>query len=187
MVWSDPLSDSAYKVGGVDGSIITLRAANGRDLWQLNRSAPRLLRPISGDFALAATVAVAQDDRPAMGGLLLWQDEENYLCLSWGQRRPDEISFEGNIGNRDLIFGRGKLPGDRIRLRLERSGLAVRALCCADGKQWFTAGTVTLSGGESLQAGIYAAGTIDRAVYRGAFADGTAIGFDQVQIQHRDN
>ncbi len=179
MAWTDPFGDCAHTV---DGAGAELRAANGRELWQVNRSAPRLLMPVSGDFALESTVSVARDDRPAMGGLLLWQDEENYLCLNWGQRRPDEIGFEGCIGNEDLVFGRGKLPGDRIRLRLERSGDQVRALCSADGETWYTAGQTEFAVDDEIQAGLYAIGHIDRAVYPGAFPDGTAIRFDGVSV-----
>jgi DNA-binding SARP family transcriptional activator len=121
MTWTDPLEDCRYCV---EGEEIVLYATNGRDLWQLNRSSPRLLRSVAGDFALECTLTAAHADRPAMGGLLLWQDEENYLRLHWGGRRPDEIGFDGCLGNRDLGFGRGKLPGATVVLRLERRGSA---------------------------------------------------------------
>ena len=119
-----------------------------------------------------------------VGGLLLWQDEENYLCLNWGQRRPDEIGFEGCIDNADLVFGRGKLPGDSIRLRLERNGDQVRALCSADGETWHTAGQTEFPVADSIQAGLFAIGNIDRAVYPGAFPDGTAIRFRDLLLLH---
>ncbi|HEX9597661.1 MAG TPA: hypothetical protein VF982_12330 [Anaerolineales bacterium] len=175
MTWTDPLGDCRYAVGGDE---VVLYAANGRDLWQLNHSSPRLLRPVTGDFALECAVTAAHADRPAMGGLLLWQDEENYVRLHWGVRRPDEIGFDGNLANRDLGFGRGKLLGAQILLRLERRGSRVCALCRrADNTQWFTAGAVAFPTGGPLMVGIHAIGYIDRAVYPAAYADGTAIRF----------
>ncbi|MFN2202627.1 MAG: DUF1349 domain-containing protein, partial [Caldilineaceae bacterium] len=179
MTWIDPFADCAYSV---DDFGIEIQAANGRELWMVNRSAPRLLMSTSGSFALQTNVSAARDDLPAMGGLLLWQDEENYLYLSWGERRPDEIGFEGCIDNEDLVFGRGKLPGDNIRLRLERRGDQVRALCSADGDTWYTAGQIEFVPGDELQAGFFASGHIDRSVTPGAFPDGTAIRFRSARI-----
>ena len=63
-----------------------------------------------------------------MGGLLLWYDEENYLTLSWGQRRPDEISFEGNIDNRDLIFGPRHCPATHSPACSYATGIIDRAV-----------------------------------------------------------
>ncbi|MFN2203550.1 MAG: hypothetical protein ACK2UO_20305, partial [Caldilineaceae bacterium] len=177
--WIDPYDDSVYTD---NGDAIEMFAANGRELWLVNRSAPRLLFPVSGDFALETTVTAALDDRPAMGGLLLWHGDEDYVCLDWGHRRPDEISFEGCIANEDLVFGRGKLPGDNIRLSLERKSDQVRALCSADGDTWFTAGKTTFAVEDDIQAGLFAIGHIDRAVTPGAFPEGTAIRFRDTHI-----
>src|SRR5262249_62084490 len=47
-VWHDPLADCSFTVQ----SSLEIRAANARDLWALNQSAPPLLRPISRDFAV---------------------------------------------------------------------------------------------------------------------------------------
>src|SRR5262249_4421597 len=80
-MWHDPFGDCSYAVD--DGLLI--RAANGRDYGHLNLSAPRLLQPApSGDFAVQTVCVPLSGAQPAIGGLLLWQDGENYLVLERG-------------------------------------------------------------------------------------------------------
>jgi hypothetical protein len=117
-----------------------------------------------------------------MGGLLLWHDLRNFVRLDWGARGPDEISFMGCIDGEDAVFGRGRLPGARIWLRLERTGPQVRALCSADGRDWFTAGAVSLADVAPWQAGIFAVGYVDRALYPGTPAGGGALRFTSVTL-----
>jgi len=184
--WHDPFGDCAYAVQ--DG--LEIRAANARDLWHLNLSAPRILRPLppttrdseKGDFAAQAVCNAAFDDRPAIGGILLWRDNRNYLRLDRGTRGQHHVSLEGRIENRDLVIGRGRLPAERLFLRLERLGSRVRALCSADGKSWFTVGQVEFSVEGPLQVGLHATGNIDRTIYHGAFPEGTAIRFESFQL-----
>ena len=61
--WHDPFGDSSSVVQ----KGLEIHAANGRYLWEhINRSAPRLLRPVSGDFA-AQTVCTPSAP-PQAGG-----------------------------------------------------------------------------------------------------------------------
>jgi class 3 adenylate cyclase/two-component SAPR family response regulator len=184
----DPFGDCAFTVHhGLE-----IRAANGRDLWHLNRSAPRLLHPVSAEFAVQAVCRVASEDRPAMGGLLLWRDKEYYLRLDWGTRGPHQVSLQGRsgsqvsvrgwLGQKDVIFGRGRLPAERIYLRLERRAGTVRALCSADGRSWFTVGQVEFPVEDPVEVGVHAIGQIDRLIYPGAYPEGTAIRFESFEL-----
>ncbi len=180
--WNDPVGDCAYSVSNG----IEMRAANGRDLWYLNTSSPRLLKSISGDWAIQATCSRPEPDRPAIGGVVLWKDENNMLRLVWGTRGEREVSFEGCVDDTDLIVGRGQLAiGDhqRVWLRLERSGEQVRGLASADGVEWFTLGRVSFPVTDPVEIGIHAVGWIDRTIYPGALPDGTAIRFESVEIK----
>src|SRR5207237_9773451 len=123
---------------------------------------------------------------PAMGGLLLWRNEEQYLCLDWGTKGPHQVTLGGCLpgrqfpalvrwGRKGVILGRGYLPAERAILRLERRGGWVRALCSAEGRHWFTIGQVEFPADEPLEAGLHAIGTIDRMIYPGAFPHGTAL------------
>jgi hypothetical protein len=173
--WQDGFGDCSFAVGG--GALV-VHAANGRDLWFLNVSAPRLLRHApSGDFAVQTLCGPLSDEQPAIGGLLLWQDAEHYLVLEWGHWGPADIAFRGCLDNEDRLLGRGRLPGERVWLRLERQAQQVHALCSVDAREWCTAGTVEFPAREGEQAGLHAIGTIDRTIYPGAFPQGTAIRF----------
>jgi tetratricopeptide (TPR) repeat protein len=79
--WVDPFGDCSFELQ--DGLVI--HAGNGRGLGGLNQSAPRMLRPASGNMAIQ--VACAPVSGLAVGGLLLWQDKENYLNFWPGDGR----------------------------------------------------------------------------------------------------
>jgi tetratricopeptide (TPR) repeat protein len=107
--WHDQFGDCSFNVGNG----LEIHAANGRDLWDINLSAPRILRLVSGDFAVQTVCESISEEKPAIGGILLWKDKENYLRLDIGTRGKREISFGGCLGNKDVIIGRGRLPSER--------------------------------------------------------------------------
>ncbi|MBW7885469.1 MAG: AAA family ATPase, partial [Caldilineaceae bacterium] len=172
--WIDPFGDCAYTLA--DGLVI--RAANCRNLWANNLSAPRLVRPATGDFAVQATCRAALPDRPAIGGLLLWQDKTNYLRLTWGELGGDQVAFAGSRDNSNLVIGRGRLPNQGcVMLRLERRAAAVCAFVSADGQEWLGVGQTHLPADGPLLVGLHAIGQIDRIVWPDAYPEGTAIRF----------
>ncbi len=171
--WKNPFDDCIYELNHG----LSMQAAPGRDLWFLNLSAPRWMREIAGDFA-AQTVCLQPDEsRPAIGGLLIWQDRANYLRLDWGSGGRNEITFMGCLGNEDKEFGRGRLEAERVWLRLERAGPRVNVYCSADGERWFTAGFTDFSVANPIQVGLFAIGNIDPIIHPGAYPDGSEIRF----------
>jgi tetratricopeptide (TPR) repeat protein/regulation of enolase protein 1 (concanavalin A-like superfamily) len=154
-------------------------AANGRDLDGLNLSAPRLMREISGDFAVEVCVSSASDEKPQMGGLLVWKDRDNFLRFEKGVHGEHEVRLHGYVGGKYQIAGRGLLLRDgaeEIHLRLERTGEQFSAYCSVDAKieSWATCGKLVLPLDDPIQIGIHAIGMIDRTIYCGAFKEGTA-------------
>ena len=172
--WRDPTEECAYQVQD-DGLVIF--AANGRDLWYMNRTAPRWVSPVQGNFAVQTVCRPACADRPGMGGLLLWRDDEHYLRLGIGIRGQDEVSLEGCMDNHDWVFGRGRLVTDRVWLRLERVGTHVRALCRAQTGPWYLVGETMFPDHAAVEAGLHAIGDIDRSIHHGTYPDGTALHF----------
>jgi len=176
--WEDPFSDCSCQLRRG----LKIQAANGRNLWGLNLSAPRMLRSVAGDFAVQMICAPATKRKPVLGGLLLWKDRKNYLYLERGKFGRHEIALKGCLDNQDLIFGRGRLPADRVYLRLERLGDSVRSLCSGDGKEWFTLGQVEFPVDDPVQVGLFGIGWIDRTIYTGAYPEGAAVKFESFQI-----
>jgi hypothetical protein len=135
-----------------------------------------------GDFAVQTVCGPASDEQPAIGGLLLWQDQEHYLVLERGHWGAADIAFRGCLDNEDRYLGRGRLVRDRVWLRLERQGSRVRALCSADSQAWLTAGEIEFAARAGEQVGVHAIGMIDRTIYHGAYLEGTAIRFESVDV-----
>lgn len=79
-------------------------------------------------------------------------------------------------------IGSGRLPSERVYLRLERLGSKVNALYSADGVKWFTVGHVDFPFEDPVEVGLHAIGNIDRLVYHGAFPEGTAIRFESFDV-----
>jgi predicted ATPase/DNA-binding SARP family transcriptional activator/class 3 adenylate cyclase/regulation of enolase protein 1 (concanavalin A-like superfamily) len=184
--WADLFGDCSFRME--NGLVI--HAANGRDLWHINLSAPRLLRSLEGDFAVQTICVPASDKKPALGGILLWKDQENYLRLDRGVFGEREILFSGCLENKDVVIGRGRLwaPDNKtaeVSLRLERLGRQVKALCSVDGQVWFIVGQVEFPVEDPVEVGLHAIGNIDRTIYQGAYPEGTAIRFESFQVWQR--
>ena len=177
-MWQDPAGGAQRQIDNG----LAIYTPNVRDLWWNFLTAPRLLHSIEGDFAIQTVCLPLRDDRPAIGGVLIWLDKRNYLRLDRGTRGPGEVSLQGCIDNEDVVFGRGSLLGERVWLRLEHAGDTVRGLCSADGDVWYSVGKVDFPAVGQIQAGIFAASNIDRTVYHGAYRDGTAIQFESVTM-----
>jgi len=187
-MWHDPLGDCSLRVqNGLE-----IHAVNGRGLkipHPVNFSAPRLLQTVTGNFTAQVVCTPVLDEKPAIGGLLLWKNPGNFLCLQKGTRGRREISFGGCIGNEDVVVGRGCMPRDAktrssepVFLRLERHSNVVNALCSANGVEWFTVGGVAFPVEDPVEVGLHAIGVIDRTIYHGAYPEGTAIRFELFQL-----
>ncbi len=181
MRWVDPLGDSLYDINDA----IEIKAANGRDLWHMNHSAPRFVMSLSGNCAVEAVCARASPDRPAIGGLLIRKNDTNIVRLVWGTRGVRDVSFEGCIDETDLIVGRGLVPesdSGKVWLRLERVEDQVRGLSSSDGMHWYNIGQVDLTADDPVEVGIHAVGWIDRVIYPGDYTGGTVIRFESFQV-----
>jgi regulation of enolase protein 1 (concanavalin A-like superfamily) len=164
------------------GQGLDVHAANGRDLWHNNLSAPRIVQPVAGDFAVQAICSRAVADKPSIGGILIWKDQANFLSLLDGLWGQFDIAFRGCANNHDELIGHGRLPAERVWLRMERRGQQVRALCSPDGSTWLAVGQLDFPVEDPVEVGLHAIGWIDRTVYPGAYPDGTAIRFEVFEL-----
>jgi hypothetical protein len=92
------------------------------------------------------------------------------------------IACRGCISNEDQVIGRGRLPAERMWLRLERSGSRARALCSVDGDPWYSAGEADFPTDGPVEVGLYAIGAIDCTIDHGAYPEGTAIRFEWFEV-----
>jgi regulation of enolase protein 1 (concanavalin A-like superfamily) len=134
-------------------------------------NAPRLLRDIKGDFDL--TVRVAGTNHPGGkatttlyspyhgGGLLIWQDQENYIRLEiaadiqHGRARP-YVNFEYRKDG-ELAFSNGILNGDGSNhLRFKRRGTEIHASFGPDGVRWTSFSPLTAKLNDHLKFGVSA-------------------------------
>lgn len=127
--WVDPLADCTMQIG--DG--LLLRAANGRDLWYMNRSAPRLVRRLYGQSPTghpARTEDITVNDFMVQTSCRLLpngeteQNGETEVTTEIGEHEPKPVDAPaigglllwrdaahfltltwGNQGQRDIVFG----------------------------------------------------------------------------------
>jgi regulation of enolase protein 1 (concanavalin A-like superfamily) len=151
--WIDPTGDCNYKLLPPSGLQITAR----HDWYpSSNCNAPRLLRSISGDFAIETKIYHVEG-RVNSGGLLVWKDEDNYLRFEMRSNPGEgEVRFEGKVQEIYLHPGRGYLETKTLILRLERQGHRFCAYCSVDGENWLTCGWVDLPMDDPIQVGIHA-------------------------------
>jgi regulation of enolase protein 1 (concanavalin A-like superfamily) len=165
-------------------------ASNGRSLGDGNYSAPRLVREVSGDFAVEVCISSVSEDKPQIGGLLIWKDKDNYFTFEKGYWAKREIQLGGIVNKKFKFIGRGMLPeseNDDTYLRLERKKDEFITYGSIDGENWYTVGNITFLTEDPIQVGIIAKGEIDRTIYCGEYKEGTSTLFRSFRIWTKDN
>lgn len=137
-------------------------------------NAPRVLRPVKGDFTIQVRVAGVSHPgnqsaipgrRPfCSAGILVWQNERNYIRLERaellnGNSRSTYASWELRKDGKFARAGRtDELPlsGAETWLRISRTGETFTGAASPDGQQWSSLSPITLGGNDELMAGILA-------------------------------
>ena len=177
--WVSEFDDCAYEFTE-DGLVIN--AANGRSL--ANKTAPRLVREIAGDFAVEVCMSPVSNEKPSICGILVWKNDNN-VCLKMGDQSQREIRMEVTVDGKSRLSGHGLLPDsdkDKTYLRLERVGSLFYAYCSIDSENWYIYGTMDLPMEDPIQLSIYARGYIDRTIYCGEYKEGTATLFRNFRL-----
>jgi RNA polymerase sigma factor (sigma-70 family) len=171
---TDPDGDCKFTVAQ-DTLTITLPGTDHALCVEQNRmNAPRVLRPVEGDFIAQVRVAgdfpggsksvVATRHAFHGAGLLVWQDANTYIRLerglvtsddqninyaSWELRKGGEFARIGNSG--DLI-----LQDAAVWLRIERLGNKILGSVSTDGTSWTTLEPITVDMPKKLLVGVVA-------------------------------
>ena len=102
-LWVDPDAGFSPTPHEFKDAVITITIPTAKDLYGQNRTAPRLVKPIEGDFQIETHVKFDPKMDYQGAGLLIYKDEDNYIRL--------ERSF-GGVGG----------EGSGIRLDLRKGG-----------------------------------------------------------------
>jgi len=143
----------------VAGGVVEMEAPEGSDIYAAYTAAPRLLRPVTGDFVLR-TELVAQPSQFYQGaGLVLWDGANRYVRVEHGYDKYNEVIFEyrdGGPHKRVLPGGTAThATADRLILELARSGNVLRARWRPSTEvDWQDLGTITMNLPADVQVGV---------------------------------
>ena len=187
----DPDGDCRFDVDK-DSVVVTFGPGpHGLDAEIGRMNSPRIVRSLSGNFSVSTVVAgdLPLPELPSAyvsGGLLLMQDEHNYVRLERASFiRDGNKSFYTNFEQRvDAkrtrmgLFADFALQADRaVELRMEVQDGTVRGLFRHVGDEWHEMGTAKINPAATLLAGVSGVKSIP---------DEVKITFSGFHIKHED-
>lgn len=163
--WTDPKGAGAANKPGQ--GFIEMICPQGVGLWHGNPAgqggnmeAPRLLRPVTGDFAIETRLYVTNELKEH-GGLLVWKDENAYIRL---EKTSGAHNFKGDaryiahvnkiVAMAGRSIGLARVPA--LYLKIEREGNVFTGLASRDGTNWQTCSIVTVAMTDPVMVGMYA-------------------------------
>ncbi len=153
--WIDPGDDSSLNFSRYGWLEIATTSRN--DLQpRANLDAPRLLRAVSGNFAMETKLERSPDGSFQSGGLLVWRDDDNFIRFDRGTWGLDTIFLQKRDGGLFQHLGDWFLSGNSVYLRLEREEGGFKALYSVDGKKWVTATQFPFDVSDPLMVGLHA-------------------------------
>lgn len=111
----------------VDGQnqLVLSTSSTGHDLYPGNYTAPRILQEMDGNFTIMTHVLFQPAATYEGAGLLIWQDETNFIRLERAAGDTQGIEFDvdqqGNY-NRISLTSRAPTTSSEVNLRLTRQG-----------------------------------------------------------------
>ncbi len=156
--------------------ILTMTLPSGANDFSAELSkvtAPRILRPVKGDFSIQVSVAVVtppgrvsftRGRKPfTSAGLLIWQDAGNYIRLEHARcEAPPIVTYVNwELRSRGQWVRQGRfdempLVGESSTLRITRKGDAFTPEISSDGASWKSLSDIQVKWLADLQAGIVA-------------------------------
>jgi hypothetical protein len=182
-VLTDPDGDCAVRAEK-EKLVITVPGTNHNLNPAISINAPRVLRSVEADFS--ATVKVSGDFQPGRratipgypfngAGLLLWQDEQNFLRLERNLWWVPEVGRHACYPPLVEYYQGGRYQGTNPEgileaffqgrstfLRLERIGNRVTAAYSHDGKVWTTAREIAVTFPKKVFVGVAAVNSSDQ-------------------------
>jgi beta-xylosidase len=150
------------KTGG-----LRVRVPTGKDLYGNNRTAPRYIKALMGDFQIETRVKFLPKENYQGAGLLIYKDDDNYLRLerAYGGYGggAEGIRFDIRRGDEFKPIaepGQIQTDADAVDLKIIRSGGLFTAYWRPDEKfEWQLVGEVDTDYPETIMAGVDACNT----------------------------
>jgi beta-xylosidase len=163
--WLDPEKSAPTKYNTKSG-VLHIDLPTDKDLYGETRTAPRLLKAISGDFELETKLTFDPKDVYQGAGLLVFRNDSNYIRLERGyggvgggesgirfDKREDEIY--------EPIATQDKFPTDakKVELKIRRAGKEFTAFWRLPDGDWMEVGKYSSGYPETVQVGLIACNT----------------------------
>ena len=126
--WELSRDDTAV---GVAGGTLTMAAPDGADLYGTFLAAPRVVRPVTGDFVATAGVEARPKQFYQGAGLVLWGGPDRFVRVERGFGTYAEVIFEYRDGGaHKRVFpagskGPARTSAGSVILELSRRGSTV--------------------------------------------------------------
>lgn len=170
--WIDPEETEKPTPKDVKNGVLRVRIPNGKDLYGDNRTAPRYLKPISGDFQIETRVKFLPKENYQGAGLLIFKDDNNYIRLErayggvGGGGEGIRLDVRKN-GEQAPIVTPNDLPteAEEVELKIVRVGTLLTAYWRIDEEsEWREVGEVATDYPDSVLAGLVACNTAREVV-----------------------
>jgi len=170
--WVDPDEKNNPTSKSVKKGVLTVTIPTGKDFFGENRTAPRYIKPITGDFQIETKVRFLPKENYQGAGLLIYSDENNYLRF---ERSYGGIGGGGEGLRIDVREPNGYKPivtpntlrteAGEVELKIIRKGNLFSAFWREDeNSEWREAGEYESTFPETIRAGLVACNTAREVV-----------------------
>ena len=159
-LWIDPNGDCSWSLTDYPGNF-TFTVPDGNDLfWYENYDAPRLVQWIRGNFVAETKMNVKPGDHAFKGGgLLLWDDVENWLFVSRDNSYyRQQVQITGNLNSDQSRYAVHMDPytPTEVHFKVHRYAYDFTFSYSGDGTTWNDFPPVHLKTSDSLLVGLVA-------------------------------
>ncbi len=124
---------------------LTVTSPPGTDLRVWNMAAPRVLRTVTGNFTASVLTTFMPTKAYQGAGIILWQDENNFIRLEHGYARANGVTYEYSLNGKYVRIADtfvdnnpARLPPNvtGVELRLQRHGNTFSAWMRQPNSDW---------------------------------------------------
>lgn len=175
--WIDPDEKYNPTPKNVKKGILSVTLPTGKDLYGDNRTAPRYLKLITGDFQIETRVKFSPKENYQGAGLLIYRDDNNYIrferCYGGVGGGVEGIRFDMRTPEEyKPLVTPDNIPTDapEVDLKLVRNGRMFTAFWRPDEEsEWREAGEAEADYPETILAGLVAANTAHQVTVEFAY------------------